>query len=125
MGWGWGVPLWLPPGRFPELTSPGRGPGVVLCEAGPEGGSAYLADGRGKQQPVSRGSEPPAGRAQYSTSQLLSSYLPREGRAGRKSVPGPRSKSELSSAQNQVSKLDVYNRMCPTLKYVAVESFGN
>lgn len=45
MDWGWGAPLCWPPGGFLSSASPGRGPGVVLCDAGPQGGSAYLAMG--------------------------------------------------------------------------------
>lgn len=34
---------------FLSSVSPGRLPGVALCEAGPKGGSAYLADWSGRR----------------------------------------------------------------------------
>lgn len=33
---------------FLSSASPGRGPGVALCEAGPQGGSAYWAGWSGR-----------------------------------------------------------------------------
>lgn len=44
---GLGAPLCWPPGDFLSSASPGRPPGVALCDAGPKGGSAYLAMGAG------------------------------------------------------------------------------
>lgn len=47
----------------PSSVSPGRGPGVGLCDASPKGGSAYSLGGSRRHQLVPGGAEPPAGRA--------------------------------------------------------------
>lgn len=106
---------------FLSSASPGRLPGVALCEAGPKGGSAYLADWSGRR-PQRIGATSWQGSTQHCP---IPELLPaKRGQAGRKSMRGPRSESGLSSAQTQVSKLSVCSCKWPTLKCVAVSLLG-
>lgn len=112
--------MWWPPGGFLSSASPGRGPGVVLCVAGPRGGSAYLVMRVG-------GRSPSPGDLNHQLAGLHAA-LPNpqaltcqegQGRQGGKVVPGPRCKSQ-TYVHTHVSKLIVCDCMWPTLKCVAV-----
>lgn len=104
--------------------SPGWGPGVALCDAGPKGGSAYLVDGSRRQDPVPRGSEPPTGGAQCCATQPRK-YLPAKRGQGRQQGAGSLCQNldlslRFGSVQTHVSKLSVYDCMRSTFKCVAM-----
>lgn len=97
---------------------------MALCDAGPKGGSAYLMDGSRRQEPVPRGSEPPAGRAQCSPAQPCK-HLPARREQGRQQGAGSLCQNldlslRFSSVWTHVLKLSVYECMWSTFKCVAM-----
>lgn len=120
---GWGAPLWRPPGGFLSSASPGRGPGVVLCDAGPQGGSAYLAMGAEGSSPFPEDfSHQLAGLNATLPSPRARTCQRGQGRQGGAGslCQGPHLSLGLGCACAPASKLGACHRTWPTRKCVAV-----